>query len=320
MGLAEKVAARFLNTYDSRFAPPPWMVGAVDQSLLPTEVLNVWKYVVSKAGDRFDPKNGKSWSGAIQHWRHKCKKMGIPIPPEYIKGGGGEGAAGRWGVSSGEVIEDWVKEKLITEGLHDDLRETAHDVQMEIGSLHRYVEEAQETIEKHLKAMAAPSDRAGKNRQRWLQSAKTKHQKYLGEMETAQDKLEKLVEASDKYNKSKVMAVAFEKEAQFLMQLALRELGDVKTVLKHLRQAEQRFAEGMDIPGGEFQYSAEQMEKYKSASAPKQAGFAEMLDKAWGVLNKVWGFIGDAWEDFKDWASSLVKVTSKMDSTFDDAS
>jgi len=320
MGLAERVAGRFLNTYDARFVPPKWMVAGVDEGEIPPETLNVWKYVVTKAGDRFDPKNGKSWAAAVQHWRNKCKRQGVVIPPEMLKGGGGTGTAGRWRVTSGEVIEDWVKERLVSEGLHDDLKQTTHDVQLDIGHLHRLVDDAQKKIEQHLAAMAAPSDRAGKNRQRWLKTAQGKHATYLKQMEVASNKLEDLVEASDKYNKSKILAVEFEKEAQFLMMLALRELGDVKKVIEHLRKAEERFVEGMDIPGGDFQYSAEQMAKYKSASADKQGGLAETLDKAWGFMRKVWDVISGAWEDFKEWASSIGEVTTKMNKTFADAS
>lgn len=325
MVLAEKVARRFLGhqyttSYDARFVPPRWMVAAVEDGKMPAEVLNVWKYVVTQAGQRFNPKDGKSWAGATQHWRSKCKRMGIVIPKEYIEGGGGSGAAGRWRVTAGETIEEWVKEKLVTEGLHDDLRQTVHDVQLDIGHLHREVEKAQDTIDKHLKAMEAPKDRAGKNRQRWLDGAKRKHASYMKLLEEASTKLEKMVEASDKYDKATVLAVEFEKEAQFLMKMALRDLGDVQKVIDSLRKAEKRFVEGMDIPGGDFQYSAEQMERYRNASADKTGGLAEILDRAWGFLSKVWDVLVGAWQDFKDWTASIVGVTKKMNDVFAEAS
>lgn len=291
---ALSVVSRFLGKQasfemlsDDRFRPPASIANAVAEGKLPAEVLNVWKYVVTKQADHFE------YAAAVKHWRNKCAKMNIVLPPEYIEGLGGKGSQGAFAVKTGEQVEDWVKETLKSKGLIADVGNSCHDWLLEINSLEREAAEAQEKMDTHIKGIAEGN--RVKQRQEWLEKAKTTLSEKVKELDVCKKALKELEEALTRYDTHHSPTVEFEKEFQFMMLLAAKDF-DKKDVLAAVAKAVQRFEEGLDMPVTEV----------------KVAGLGDILGKAWE-------FLKSAWADFKGWVSDLMGTTKKLNSLLDKA-
>jgi len=121
-----------------QYRPPKWIAAAVNDGKLDPKVLLIWKYVVDKLGLHYDDK--RAYGAAIAYWRNKCKKEGIDLGG-YATGGGGAGATSGFLVKGGDQIEDWVRARLKSEGLIDDVGVSAEQAEMGIDSLQRRIAE-----------------------------------------------------------------------------------------------------------------------------------------------------------------------------------
>jgi len=308
--IAKNVLRRYLAAHrpieaaDSRYTPPKGIVQGVDSGELPVECLNIWKYVVEYEGERFDPKNGKSWAATVQHWRNKCAKMNITLPPKYIEALGGEGGAGKWAAKTGEQIEDWVKETLKSKQLLDQVGRSTYDWKLWIAHYEKKVAEAQELIDKHIKGLAeAKSEKGVAQRQKWLEGARRDFNTHIDQLEKARKSLGELDVQVRRYNESKVPTIEFEKEFQFMLLLALKEF-DKKQVLEAVQAAINRVEEGVPLPEGYF--------NPEGLSGYKQAGLMDTLTKAWDYL-------ADRFNQFIDWVKGLVGLTNRIEKMMNEA-
>lgn len=307
--IANNVIRRFLASHapvaaDSRFTPPRGIVNGVDTGELPVECLNIWKYVVEYEGERFNPKNPKSWAATVQHWRNKCAKMGIVLPKKYIEELGGEGGAGRWSAKTGEQIEDWVRETIKSKQLLDQVGRSCYDWKLWIAHYEKKAAEAQELIDKHIKGMAeAKTDKGVAQRKKWLEGARKDLSEQIDQLEKARKALASLEEQAQRYNQSQVPTIEFEKEFQFMLLLALKEF-DKKQVLEAVQTAIQRVEQGLDIPGG--YPSTEGLEGYRTAG---------VMD----ALTKAWDFLVDKFEQFVDWMKGLLGLTNRIEKMMNEA-
>jgi hypothetical protein len=307
--IASNVIRRFLATRqteaaNSRFTPPLGIVNGVDSGDLPVECLNIWKYVVEYEGERFEPKNPKSWSATVQHWRNKCAKMGITLPKKYIEALGGEGGAGRWAGKTGEQVEDWVKETIKSKQLIDDVGKSCYDWKLWIAHYEKKAAEAQELIDKHIKGLSeAKTDKGVAQRTKWLQGARKDLGEQVDQLEKARKALSALEEQTKRYAQSKVPTIEFEKEFQFMLLLALKEF-DKKTVLEAVNTAIQRVEDGIDIPAP--YPTVEGQEGYKTAG---------LMD----ALTKAWDFLEDKFNQFMDWMKGLTGLTNRIEKMMNEA-
>lgn len=302
----QRVVRRFLARSvqsDAAFQPPLWMVNAVDEGKMPVEALNVWKAVVQKIASEghWDPKRG--YGAALSYWRNKCPKNGIAIPPEFLKGGGGEGAQGKWRAKSGDEVEAWVKETLKSAGLLDETQKTAHDWEMEITSLERLVGEAQGKIETHTKGIAE-GNRVNQ-RVKWLESAKKELEAQSKALADAKKALDEFNATAARYATHKTPIIEFEKEFQFMLLLAAKDF-EKKDVLASVASALKRFEDGLAIPDAG---PADDPAKYQGY---KSAGLGDMLTKAWS-------FLVGAWHKFTNWLEDFVSDTKKIDGLLTEA-
>lgn len=281
--LAKKAGFGILS--DDRFRPPASIANAVAEGKMPEEVLNVWKYVATKHSDHFE------YNACVVHWRNKCAKMGIALPPEYIEGLGGKGSQGAFAAKTGEQVEDWVKETLKSKGLLAEVGNSVHDWLMEINSFERKVAEAQEDIDKHMKGLAE-GDRV-KQRQKWLEGAQKKFDAAQKELDACKAALKDLQDQMARYDSHKAPTVAFEAEFQLMMQLAAKDF-DKKSVLEAVQKAIQRFEQGLDLP----------------EMSDKTAGLTDIIP---AFLSKAWDFLKSAWAEFTNWVGELVGTTKKLD-------
>ena len=275
---------------DERFQPPKWLVNAVTPveeggaGDVQIEALNVWKYVAQGLGSHF------SYGAATKYWRNKCLKMGYTVPEKYLEGGGGEGASGPWRVKSGDQIEEWVKATLRSKKLLAEVGNSVHDWQLEINSLERHIEEAQELVEKHLAGISTGN--RVPQRQKWLEKASSDLSKYQKDMDEATKECANLLETAERYTKHQSPTLGFEQNFQFIMILMNKEF-DKTTVVKSVRDALERFEQGLEIPD-------------LANSALRAASLGDMLSGAWN-------FFKNAWSAFTDWVSDLTKTTRDLD-------
>jgi len=300
--LVAKVVRRFLATSipltvvaDARFKPPRGILNGVETGELPREVLNVWKYVVERQGEHYQ------YDACVEHWRNKCARMNIVLPQKYIKELGGKGGAGRWAVTAGEQVEDWVKENLKSEGLMDGVGRSVYDWTLWIEHWEHEIEKALELVDTHTKALGkAKSDKGVAQRIKWLNGARTKLGSFTDELEKAKKALDDLMKVIERHAKAKSPTVEFEKEFQFLVLLAMKEF-DKEAVRKAVETALERVEQGMDIPGGE---SAFNVENYEPGF--KSAGLFDALGKAWDwLLNK--------FDALVDWVGGILRITNKLE-------
>ena len=281
---------------DDRFQPPRGVVEAVDEGKLDAKVLLVWKAVVEKLTSEGRATNrGKLYAAATEYWRSKCGTNGISLPREFQKGMmGGEGGAGKWSVTPGDQIEDWVKQRMLSEGLISTVEKTAAEWEMEIVSLTEYLADAQERIAKHTENLAKAKSPAGvAQKSKWLATAKEEAETFSKQLKTAKDSIRALADSAKKKSDTQNWSIEFEKEFQFMMNQALREL-DKKHILDSVKKAMERFENGLAMP--EANWGPE--------GAPKTAG---LLDEVGAVLTKAWNHLKGAFEMFIDWAAGLDK-------------
>jgi hypothetical protein len=297
--IAEAVARRFLAfsvMSDERFRPPKEVVNAVDSGELPAEALNVWKAVVEgqSGGAR-----ALNYGAAYAYWRNKCLKNGIALPPSLQKGGQGA-THGPWKIKTGDEIEEWVKQTLKSKGLLDDVAKTAHDWEMEIVHLERMLQETEAKIDGRLRG-SGPGARTP------LEKSKAELAKYAKQLDEAKAELDRLQKETSRYAKAQNCAIEFEKEFQFMMLVAAKDL-DKKAVLESVKKAIERFEQGLDIPGAES--PAHDIEKYKNAG---------ILDAIGGALSKAWNWLASTFDSLIDWFKDLGQDTDKISSMLDQA-
>lgn len=295
-------ANRFLMA-DERFRPPKWLVAAVDNGELDVKTLAIWKYVATQLGTHFE------YGHATKYWRNKVAKMGLHIPDKFQTGGGGAGATGRWKLKDGAQIEEWVKQTLKSAGLYDDLRKVAYDWELDINSLERKIQEAQEKVAKHEAGIAKGNNI--KNRTRWLAKARTDLNGFQKLLAEAKKQVELLMKEAKRHEWHKSPTVEFEKEFQFMMNLCAKEF-DKKAVLDAVRKSLERFENDINILEDEGSiYDASRYEPgYKQAN---------LLDALINSVTKAWNFVVNAFRSFTQWVKGLVKMRSSLSRMMDSA-
>jgi len=290
--IPESVARRFLAfsvLSDERFRPPKEIVNAVDSGEIPAEALNVWKAVVE-----FQTQGARPlvYGAAYEYWRRKCLKNGIALPASLLKGGKGA-THGPWKVKNGDEIEEWVKQTLKSKGLMEEVAKTAHDWSMEIVHLERMIQETNAKIEGRLRG-SGPGARTP------LEKSKADLGKFGDELAAAKAEFARLTEESSRYMKAQNCSIEFEKEFQFMMLVAAKDL-DKKGVLESVKKAIERFEQGLDIPDAES--PAHDVEKYKNAG---------ILDDIGGALKKAWSWLASSFESLIDWFQEIGEDTDKI--------
>lgn len=311
-----RIASRYIDAdsryADSRYQPPKWMVNAVDSGELPTKCLLIWKYTVERLGAKF------SFPAGVAYWRNKCRKEGVELAEKFLKGGQGA-EFGPWKIKTGDQIEEWIKERLKSEGLISDVARTAAEWQLEITSLERAVEEAREKITKH-EAGLAQGNRVNQ-RQKWLATARADLESASKELEKAKVAVVKLSETAQRHETHKAPVVEFEKQFQFAMSLAMKDMGkdDIIAAAKAaIAKFEGQVDEAVDATAEEAAAAPESPAKPKSEgsgfgyawASDRQAG---LLDDLWGGVKKVWSAVKGAFGALADWTKDLLGLQKKLD-------
>lgn len=315
--VSKNVVRRFLAMSvvlsDDRFRPPRSVVNAVDEGKLDTHVLLFWKDCVEKISDSPQGwKGSPSYGAAVAYWRNKCAKNGYPLPKEYLEGLGGEGSAGRWSIKPGDEIEEWVKQTLFSQGLISTMEKTVAEWEVEITHLTRLLDDASTRVSKHYAALGKAKSQAGIDQKlKWLDGARKDVESFGGELGRANESLQALMTAAQKKATTPNYAIEFEKEFQFLMLVAQKDM-DKKSVMDSVKKAIERFEAGLDIP--DAQSPAHDIEKYKNAG--KTAG---VLDFIAGALAKAWEYLKGAFDFFTDWVAGLAGTTKKIEKLLADA-
>ncbi len=151
----------------------------------------------------------------------------------------------------------------------------------------------------------AKSQKGVAQKQKWLEEAKSDMAKFEKELAKAKEQLEALTKAAEKKDKAANYAIEFEKEFQFMMMVAEKDLGK-KAVLESLKNAIERFDKGMDVPGPE----------QAPAVAPRTAGLLDFLS---GALVKAWEYLKGAFDFFVDWVADLGKTTKDIEKLLSEA-
>jgi hypothetical protein len=315
--VAQNVVRRFLAKAllaDDGFRPPRSVVNGVDEGKLDPHVLLFWKDCVDKISQ--SPRGWKgpqSYGAAVAYWRNKCAKNGYPLPTEYLEGLGGEGSAGRWSIKPGDEIEEWVKQTMVSQGLIATLEKTAAEWEMEIAHLERLLGEANTRVQKHTSALSKAKTQKGvAQKQKWLEEASKDVEKFSKEMDKARASVKALSETSAKKEKVSNYAIEFEKEFQFLMLVAQKDLSQ-KTVLESVKKAIERFEAGLEIPDAES--PAHDVGRYEGPSG-KTAG---VLDFISGILAKAWEHLKGAFDFFRAWNMSINDDTKELYRVMHDA-
>ncbi len=298
------VARHFLS--DDRFRPPKSVVNAVETGKLDSHVLLFWKDVVEKiSASPQGWKGSPSYGAAIQYWRNKCASNGYPLPREYMEGLGGKGSQGRWTVKTGDEIEEWVKQAVESQGLVGQLVKTAAEWEMEIQHLERLLDDAQSRVEKHMAGLVKAKTQKGvAQKQKWFDEASVEVAKFGAELEKAKVQLKALKEAAVKKEKAESYAIEFEKEFQFMLMVAAKDLGNT-TVMESVKKALARFEKGLEIPGPFVE--------------PEAARTAGIMDYIPGFLIKAWEYLKGAFDFLTDWVADLDKATKDINGLLKEA-
>jgi len=286
--LAFRVAQRVMWS-DDRFQPPKNIVNGVSTGELPTEVLMVWKYVVESLGPKFN------FAGGMQYWRSKCAKEGISLPAAYLKGGTGS-THGEWKVKSGDQIEEWIKQRLLSEKLISTTQRTASEWQLEINSLLAHAEAAREKIADHEKKLTEGN--RVKQRTAWLASAKKDLERCSKDLEKAQAAVEGLQESMDKHEDVKAPVISFEKQFQGMLHEASNDLSK-REVLAQAKAALAKFEAEMNTP----KFAADNMGDHAVA-------MWNAIKRGWDGL---WKRVLSAFAKIEAWADDLLDDTKKLD-------
>lgn len=314
-----RVASRYIDA-DSRYRPPKWMVNAVDAGELPTQCLLIWKYTVERLGAKF------SFPAGVAYWRNKTRKEGIELQEKFLKGGKGA-EFGPWKIKTGDQIEDWVKERLKSEGMISDVNRTAAEWQLEITSLERAVAEADEKIQKHQKGLQEGN--RVQQRQKWLAQARQDLHSSLKELTKAKAAVAKLAETANRHETHKAPTVDFEKQFQMAMGLAMKDMekGDIIAAAKAaIAKFEGEVAGAVEETEAEaVAPPPEPVPELSPAEAPKpkpksESGFvwatdrhAGLLDDLWGGVKKMWSAVKGAFTALADWTKDLLGLQKQLD-------
>lgn len=280
---------------------PAAIASAVDQGIIPPQVLTIWDKVVEKqsrtaSGDHF------RYDAAIVHWRNKCAIEGIELPDDYKVGLGGEGAKGKFGVMAGEDIDKWSEEVQRSHNLIGEL--ATYGWELEISSLERQISKCQNTIAEHTKVIADRKLPSGKNllekglaqRQKWLAEANEDLEASSNLLDQARKAVENIRAAAAQHTNHKRPTIAFEAEFQLMMMLALKEFKRGE-VLGAVKEAVARFEQGLDMPD----------------LNEKTAG------RVWDMVVKVFDKIKAAWGRLKAWFTGLNERTTAINDLFKQA-
>lgn len=321
---AANIVRRFLARSflaDDKFRPPKSVVNAVEAGKLDSHVLLFWKDVVEKISTSPQGwKGSPSYGAAIQYWRNKCASNGYPLPKEYIEGLGGPGSQGRWSVKTGDEIEEWVKQTLASQGLVGTLTRTAAEWEMEIQHLERLLADAHARVEKHKDGLEKAKTQKGvAQKQKWLDEALSEILKFSDELEKAKAQVEALGETAAKKAQAESYAIEFEKQFQFMMTVAVKDLGN-KSALETVKKAVARFEKGLEIPGPYIEGPSSNPESPDAEMWREQrAKNAGILDYLSGFLVKSWEYMKGAFGYFVDWVSDLAKSTKDIDKLLSEA-
>jgi len=289
MSLADRIVARYVLS-DDRYRPPKWLVHGVDTGEIPTKGLLVWKYVVESMGPKF------GYGGAVVYWRNKCKKEGVDLQPKFLTSG--EGAEfGPFKIKTGDQIEDWVRERLRSEGLINDATKTASEWELEITHLERQVVDAQERIAKH-RAGLAEGTRVNQ-RMKWLAEAEGDLSRASKDLDAARAAVSELKTEVVRHVDHKAPCIDFEKQFQAALNLATNDLSK-KDVLAQARAALAKFEAEM-------------------AGSKMAADKAALGGTLWGLAQRAWNWVVSAFEDIREWVRDLVGDTKRLSKLLDAA-
>jgi hypothetical protein len=299
-----RVASRWVES-DSRFRPPKWLINGVDSGELPTKALMIWKYTVERLGAKF------SFPAAVAYWRNKCRKEGIDLQEKFLQGGKGA-EFGPWKVKTGDQIEDWVKERLKSEGLISDVARTAAEWQLEISHLQQAIDDAKDRIAKH-EAGLLKGNRVNQ-RKKWLAQAETDLDSATKELAKAQAAVAKLSETAQRHETHKAPAVEFEKQFQFALQLAMKDLAKddiVAAARAAIAKFEGQVAEAVEAAAepevpveGEEGIPPTMRTRYMSAG---------LIEDLWAGAQKVWSAVKGAFAAIADWTKDVLGLQKKLD-------
>ena len=180
------------------------------------------------------------------------------------------------------------------------MAKTAHDWEMEITHLERMLQETEAKIEGRLRG-SGPGARTP------LEKSKTELVKYAKQMADAKAELARLQTETARYSKAQNCAIEFEKEFQFMMLVAAKDL-DKKGVLESVKKAIERFEQGLAIPDAES--PSHDIEKYKNAG---------ILDAIGGALTKAWDWLSNTFDALIEWFKDLGQDTDKVSKMLDQA-
>jgi hypothetical protein len=288
--LAQRIAHRYSYTIlsDDRFRPPKWLLAGVEAGEIPTKGLSVWKYIVESMGPKF------TYGGATVYWRNKCKKEGIDLQPKHLQSG--EGAEfGPFKVKTGDQIEEWVKERLKSEGLYQEGVKTAAEWELEVGHLQRMIDDAKTRIQTHEKGLAEGS--RVKQREKWLAEAKSDLAKAEKDVDAALKALKGFQTEVARHETVVAPAIDFEKTFQSVLQSATLDLSK-REVLAQAKAALAAFEKEM-------------------MAQPRTAG---ILDDLVTVLERAWNWVVGAFHAIGDWASDLMSDTKRIGKLLDSVS
>jgi len=287
-----------------QYRPPKWIAAAVNDGKLDPKVLLIWKYVVDKLGLHYDDK--RAYGAAIAYWRNKCKKEGIDLGG-YATGGGGAGATSGFLVKGGDRIEDWVRARLKSEGLIDDVGVSAEQAEMGIDSLQRRIAETKAKIEKHRAGIAAGSRVS--QREKWLAKAESELRALEGELGEAAEGVEKVREAAERHATHKAPTVAFEKEFQNLVKAAQKELS-AQAITNKVLTALAQFNSELD---------AETSAARVAATHLGVAPYSPMIEDIGKALLKVWDKAKKLFGSVASWVKGLFTTAGKINRLMDKA-
>jgi len=257
----------------------------------------IWKYAVERLGDKF------GFPAGIAYWRNKCRKEGIDLPPQYLKGG--EGATfGPWKIKTGDQIEDWVKERLKSEGLISDAVRTAAEWELEINHLQDAINDATTRIATHQKGLEAGN--RVKQRQQWLAQAEKDLQSATKSLDKAKTAVAELAKAAERHETHQAPVVAFEKQFQMVLSLAAQDLSK-KDILEAARAALAKLENEVA--------RSEATTEVRLASNKEGAAADWILDK----LKKVWDYAVAAFDSVVNWAKDLMGLTKDLNKILDQA-
>jgi len=298
-----RVASRWIES-DSRYRPPKWLVNAVDSGELPTKCLLIWKYTVERLGAKF------SFPAGVAYWRNKTRKEGIELADKFLKGGKGA-EFGPWKIKTGDQIEEWIKERLKSEGLISDVARTASEWALEITHLEQTIAEAQEKIKKH-EAGLVKGNRVNQ-RKKWLATAQTDLKAATKELTKAKAAVAKLSDTAQRHETHKAPTIEFEKQFQFALQLALKDL-EKEDVIAAARAAIAKF-EGKVEEAVEAQAAPveAEVEEPIPPTMPARYMSAGMLEDLWSGAKKVWSVVKGAFSALADWTKDLLGIQKKLD-------